>query len=293
MQRFAITAHIHYRGMCQCAILPSRYRIYAVSAAGACRVACGAARPSLITTVRYMLHSVNLAATIPAPASSTPILQAVGLTRMVAEKTLLDKISFHVQQAEVMALLGPSGAGKSTLLRLLNRLDEPTTGTVEFHGQDYRLLPPRELRRRIGMVMQRAHLFSGTVAENIAFGPLQHGQTFSVESIRNLLEQVGLEDYEKRIVQTLSGGEAQRVAIARALANQPEVLLLDEPTSALDEASKLGIEQLLESIIHQRHLTCVWVTHDQQQAARMADTALLLDAGRVTTFGSAKELLHA
>ncbi|MHB1021101.1 MAG: ABC transporter ATP-binding protein [Acidobacteriaceae bacterium] len=229
------------------------------------------------------------------PSNPDPavVLRAVGLTRTVPGHTLLEHATFHVKRAEVLAVLGPSGSGKSTLLRLLNRLDEPTSGAVELAGKDYRQLSSRELRRRVGMVMQRAYLFPGTVAYNIAFGPLQHGQRLSTQEISDLLKQVGLEDYEMRTVQTLSGGEAQRVAIARALANQPEVLLLDEPTSALDEASKLSIEQLLENIIHQQHLTCVWVTHDQQQAARMADRALLLEAGHVTAFGPARELLRA
>ncbi len=221
------------------------------------------------------------------------MLRATGLTRTVGGAALLAQVSFHVARAEVLAVLGPSGAGKSTLLRLLNRLDEPTAGTVELAGQDYHTIPLRELRRRVGMVMQRAYLFPGSVSQNIAFGPAQHGSTLLQPEIDALLEQVGLRDYNERLVHTLSGGEAQRIAIARALANQPEVLLLDEPTSALDEVSKLAIEELLESIIHQRHLTCIWVTHDWQQAIRMADKALFLEAGRQTQFGSAKELLHA
>jgi|SRR5580698_3219818 putative ABC transport system ATP-binding protein len=208
-------------------------------------------------------------------------------------RTLLADINFTLESGEVLAVVGPSGAGKSTLLRLLNRLDEPTGGTVLLSGTDTRGMAPRELRRRIGMVMQRAYLFPGTVAENVAFGPQQQGQIMSSEEIEGLLAQVGLSGYASRNALTLSGGEAQRVAITRALANQPEVLLLDEPTSALDEIARRGVETLLESLVRQRHLTCVWVTHSIEQARTMADKVLAIDSGRIVAYGSAAEVLHA
>lgn len=206
-------------------------------------------------------------------------------------KVLLYHVSFGVSKGEVVAILGPSGAGKSTLLRLLNRLDEPTSGTILLGGKDYRELPPRALRRRVGMIMQRAYLFPGSVAENVCFGPSQYGLSMTVTQVEELLGQVGLAGYGDRDAATLSGGEAQRVAITRALANSPELLLLDEPTSALDQATKESVERLLESIIRQRGLACVWVTHDAAQAGRMADSVLHLDAGRVVTFGPASEIL--
>lgn len=208
-------------------------------------------------------------------------------------RTLLADINFTLESGEVLAVVGPSGAGKSTLLRLLNRLDEPTSGTVLLSGIDTRGMAPRELRRRIGMVMQRAYLFPGTVAENVVFGPQQQGQVMSSEEVERLLAQVGLSGYASRDALTLSGGEAQRVAITRALANQPEVLLLDEPTSALDEIARRGVETLLESLIRQRHLTCVWVTHSIEQARTMADKVLAIDSGRITAYGSTAEVLHA
>jgi putative ABC transport system ATP-binding protein len=209
-----------------------------------------------------------------------------------ANTLLLDQVSFEVKKAEVVAILGPSGAGKSTLLRLLNRLDEPSSGRILLSGEDCQSMPPRSLRRRVGMIMQRAYLFPGTVAENVRFGPTQHGETIADEEIDGLLEQVGLAGYGEREAQTLSGGEAQRVALTRALANAPEVLLLDEPTSALDQASKQSVEGLLESLIRKRGLACVWVTHDAAQAARMADSVLLLEAGRRVAFGPAAEVLR-
>ena len=161
-------------------------------------------------------------------------LESEHLSRAVGEKVLVNEISVQVHVGEVLAVVGPSGSGKTSFLRLLNRLDEPTGGIVRFNGRDYRELAPPELRRRIGMVMQAAFLFPGTVADNVAYGPRQRGQALAAEQIAVLLQRVGLPGYQERDVSNLSGGEAQRVSIARTLANDPEILLLDEPTSALD-----------------------------------------------------------
>jgi putative ABC transport system ATP-binding protein len=191
-----------------------------------------------------------------------------------------------------MAVVGPSGAGKSTLLRMLNRLDEPTGGMVRLDGQDTREIPPRELRRRVGIVMQRAYLFPGTVAENLVFGPAQRDETLAESQIESMLAGVGLKGYEGRDALTLSGGEAQRVAILRALANDPEVLLLDEPTSALDAASRESVEAAITSLIESRRLTCVWVTHSHEQARTVAAHVLALEAGGVKAWGSPAEILH-
>ena len=206
----------------------------------------------------------------------------------------MQDINFSVESAEVLGVIGPSGAGKSTLLRLINRLDEPTHGTVLFNSQDYRSVDTAALRRSIGMVMQRAYLFPGTVAENLAFGPLQQGRNMNGAEIDSLLSEVGLAGYATRDALTLSGGEAQRVAITRALANDPEVLLLDEPTSALDEAARDSVQRLLEGLIRERHLTCIWVTHSLPQARVMADRILVLEAGRIKTIGTPAEVIpHA
>ena len=219
-------------------------------------------------------------------------LETKHLSRSVVERVLVDDISMQVQRGEVLAIVGPSGAGKSSFLRLLNRLDEPTRGTVCLNGQDYRELAPRELRRRVGMVMQVAYLFPGTAAANVAFGPRQNGEKLSSEQVAALLERVGLPGYQERDVSNLSGGEAQRVSLARTLANAPEALLLDEPTSALDDVSARGIEALVLSIIRERRMTCVIVTHNTAQARRIADRTMILEAGRLVTVGPTKEVLR-
>jgi putative ABC transport system ATP-binding protein len=141
--------------------------------------------------------------------------------------------------------------------------------------------------------MQTAYLFPSTVAENIAFGPRQRHQALTAETIASLLERVGLPGYQDRDVNNLSGGEAQRVSVARTLANNPDALLLDEPTSALDEISARGIEDLILSIVRERRMTCVIVTHNKLQAARMADQTMMLEAGKLIEVGPTKELLDA
>lgn len=214
------------------------------------------------------------------------------LSRTAVDRVLVSDITVQVQPGEVLAVVGPSGAGKSSFLRLLNRLDEPTGGTVRLKGQDYRELAPRELRRRVGMVMQMAYLFPGTVAANIAFGPWQRGERLAAEQIDALLERVGLPGYQERDVSNLSGGEAQRVSVARTLANVPEALLLDEPTSALDDVSARGIEELVLSIILERRMTCVIVTHNTAQAHRIAGRTMILQAGKLVAIGPTKEVLR-
>jgi putative ABC transport system ATP-binding protein len=205
----------------------------------------------------------------------------------------VDDVTVQVRRGEVLAVVGPSGSGKTSFLRLLNRLDEPTSGTVYLEGQDYRTIPPRELRRRVGMVTQTAFLFPGTIADNLRFGPHQQGRELGETAIAALLEKVGLAGRAGHDVRPLSGGESQRVSIARALANEPAVLLLDEPTSALDDAAKQGVEALVRSIVAQRELTCVIVTHDLAQAGRLADRVMILQAGKLARIGPTSEVLHA
>ncbi|MDD2271556.1 MAG: ATP-binding cassette domain-containing protein [Desulfuromonadaceae bacterium] len=221
------------------------------------------------------------------------VLRTDLLSRSIQNRKLVDDITVEVRAGEVLAVVGSSGSGKSSFLRLLNRLDEPSSGTVFLEDIDYRTIPPCELRRKVGMVTQRAFLFPGTVYENLQFGPKQRGEELSENLAQELLDGVGLSSYLMRDVTHLSGGEAQRISIARALANTPSVLLLDEPTSALDDESKSGVEGLLHDIIRKRRLTCVMVTHDVAQAARMATHVMMLADGRVIKEGTVKEVLHA
>ncbi len=225
--------------------------------------------------------------------SSTELLRTEHLSRVVDGVRVVDSVSVAVDRGDILAVIGPSGAGKSSLLRLLNRLDEPTGGTVYLEGRDYRTIEPRELRQRVGMVMQSANLFPGTVVDNLRFGPAQRGIDLSGPALARLLDDVGLAGKGDRDVARLSGGEAQRVALARALANEPRLLLLDEPTSALDEDARREIESLVSRLLREHHLACIIITHDRAQARRVATCAMVMDAGRLVQAGKIDEVLDA
>lgn len=192
---------------------------------------------------------------------------------------ILDEISLQVQAGENLTVLGPSGCGKTTLLRLLNRLDEPSNGTIFLDGRDVRTYEVMELRRLVGMVFQTSTMFDGTVEANITFGPRIRGD--AVEA-RELLDLVGLDPgMLERPADRLSVGEKQRVELARVLANRPEVLLLDEPTSGLDVASASRVLGLFEDLSRRLGVTVVFVTHVLEQAERLADRVGLLVNGRL------------
>ncbi len=143
------------------------------------------------------------------------------------------------------------------------------------------------------MVMQRPYLFPGTVAENIRFGPRQAGEVLDDVAVENMLSQVELAGFGVRTVDKLSGGEAQRVSIARTLANRPAALLMDEPTSALDEGLARQVEELIAAIVRERHLTCLFVTHNRAQARRIAGRVLVINRGSVAAIGAACEVISA
>jgi putative ABC transport system ATP-binding protein len=207
------------------------------------------------------------------------LLRAEGLGREVDGKAIVREASFALRAGEVVAITGPSGAGKSSVLRLLNRLDEQTTGRVWLEDKDTSELPVRELRRRVGMVMQQPNLFPGTVAENVRYGPALWQVEMNGAEVEELLKTVGLGGYAERDVAGLSGGEAQRVSLARTLANRPQILLLDEPTSALDDAAKLVVEEALRAAMARVEGACLIVTHDAAQAARLAGRTLTMREG--------------
>ena len=197
----------------------------------------------------------------------------------------LENCTLSMPAGELTVLLGPSGCGKTTLLKLVNRLYEPDTGRILIDGNDVRTLPAPQLRRRIGYVIQQVGLFPHLrVGENIATVPRLLGwPTERIESrIDELLDLVGLpREYRRRYPRQLSGGEQQRVGLARALAADPGIMLMDEPFGALDAINRERLQDELRSIQQKLRKTIVFVTHDVDEALRLADRIAVMREGRI------------
>jgi putative ABC transport system ATP-binding protein len=203
-------------------------------------------------------------------------------------KVVLQEVSARLPVG-ASSLLGPSGCGKSTLLRLLNRLADPRSGRVSYEGRDVREYDPLALRREVSLVPQLPALVDGTVHDNVAYGPRLAGRSFDA---RSCLELAGLDPaFEDRDAAKLSVGEQQRVMLARALALEPRVLLLDEPTAALDQAARDAVERTLKHLRSRTAISLVVVTHDVEQARRLAEYVVRIASGRVIAQGPATELL--
>jgi putative ABC transport system ATP-binding protein len=195
----------------------------------------------------------------------------------------LSAVSVEIAAGRCTAVVGPSGAGKSTLLRLLNRMDDPSAGHVLFRARPIDTYDVLELRRRVGMVQQSPVLLTDHVLDELRIGDAGVDDDRAVA----LLAEVGLgAEFLGRDTAGLSGGEAQRLCVARALSVRPEALLLDEPTSALDAFAAHAVENALAELVH-RGLTTVLVSHDLQQARRLADDVVVLLAGHVADAGPA------
>ena len=204
-------------------------------------------------------------------------------------------VSFVVEPGEFIVLLGPSGCGKTTLLKLLNRLYEPTAGRLLIGGVDARGIPVTELRRGIGYAIQQTGLFPHLrVAHNIAVVPRLLGWARPrIEArIDELLTLVGLpQSYRSRYPRQLSGGEQQRVGLARALAADPALMLMDEPFGALDAITRSRLQDELLDIQRKLHKTIIFVTHDVEEALRLADRMLVMREGQIVQFATPLTIL--
>jgi phosphate transport system ATP-binding protein len=271
---------------------------------------------------RLPLTGADAAVVTPAETSDTSFVSAprtrvgpspLAIERMAVEelsiaytdRLAVDEVSLPIRQGEVLALIGPSGCGKTTLLRSLNRLTELTKtasmkGRITLDGEDIATLEPTALRRRVTMVFQQPNPFPMSVFDNVAYVLREQAsrrpkRSFLKGAVRDALERAGLYDEVSADLShpalRLSGGQQQRLCIARALAADPEVLLLDEPCSALDPQSTKVIEDLIVQLREQ--VAVVIVTHNLQQAYRIADYVGFMYLGELVEYGPADQVFGA
>lgn len=211
------------------------------------------------------------------------VYRLAGLTKTYGDRQVLQANALEIPRGEIFALVGPSGAGKSTLLRLMNFLEEPTGGSLEFEGVFFRngVEMPLDYKRRVTMVFQRPMLLDRSVWDNVVYGLRLRGQNDSHQEVKDALEEVCLANLAQQRARTLSGGEAQRVALARAIVLKPDVLLLDEPTANLDPYNVGLIENIIRRINEQHGTTLVLVTHNVFQARRLASRVAFMLDGKI------------
>ena len=209
----------------------------------------------------------------------------------------VSNMSLRVNRGELLGLIGESGCGKTSTLKMINRIEEPSSGDISVNGEDVRLQNPEQLRRNIGYVFQGIGLFPHyTVAENVCTVPqlLDWPSSAVLDRCRVVLDMVGLPaaQFADRFPSQLSGGQQQRVGVARALAAQPEVVLMDEPFGALDPITRADLQEEFKSIQRKLELTVIMVTHDMTEALLMADRIAVMRQGEVLQIGSPAELLN-
>lgn len=222
------------------------------------------------------------------------MLTVRNLCKSFGETKAVDNVSFDVQDGEMLCLLGPSGCGKTTLLMTLSGFLSPDDGTIEMDGSDVTNVAPE--KRPTSLVFQNYALFPHlTVFENIEFGLRTHRVPRSQikDRVEQMLHIVELEGKGGRSIHQLSGGQQQRVALARALVMKPKVLLLDEPLSNLDAKLRVETRQQIRQIQQSVGITCIFVTHDQEEALTMADRIAVMNRGKIIQFASPRDIYYA
>ena len=209
---------------------------------------------------------------------------------------VLDNLNFNIEKGEFFVIVGPSGSGKTTSLKLINRLIEQTGGDIFFNNKKLKDYNLRELRLKIGYVLQEIALFPNlTVFENISLIPEMKKMDREIidEKIDFLLNKVGLppKKYKDRFPEELSGGEKQRVGILRAIISGPEILLMDEPFSALDPISRINLQDLIKELHDEYKITTVFVTHDMSEAIKLANRICFMKEGKVIQIATPEEIV--
>lgn len=223
------------------------------------------------------------------------MLQFINVSKAYKEHNVIENINLEINKGELVVLIGPSGCGKTTILKMINRLIEPSDGQIKINGTDIEAQDPIELRRNIGYVIQQTGLFIHmTVRENIEIIPRLAKMPVSeiVDRTVKLMETVGLpEEFLDRYPNHLSGGQQQRVGVARAFAMNPDIILMDEPFSALDPLTRSQLQDELVSLQSKLHKTIVFVTHDMDEAVKIADRICILQGGRILQYDTPENIL--
>ena len=224
------------------------------------------------------------------PKALTPLLEIRNLTKSFDGQHAVDDVNLTIYKGEIFALLGASGCGKSTLLRMLAGFEQPTAGQIVLDGVDLARVPPYQ--RPINMMFQSYALFPHmTVEQNIAFGLKQDKlpKAEITSRVQEMLALVHMQEFAKRKPHQLSGGQRQRVALARSLAKRPKLLLLDEPMGALDKKLRDRMQLEVVDILERVGVTCVMVTHDQEEAMTMAGRIAIMNRGKFVQIGEPEE----
>lgn len=213
-----------------------------------------------------------------------------------ADKVVVNDLNLDIQQGELFVLVGNSGSGKTTSIKMINRLEDPNGGRVLVNQRPTTEYNVQKLRWQIGYVLQQIALFPNmTVAKNITLIPEIQGDKGNLaETAEKLLQEVGLnpEEYAKRYPHELSGGEQQRIGILRAIASKPPIVLMDEPFSALDPLSRANLQSLVVDLHKQLHNTIIFVTHDMNEALRLADRIAIMKDGQLLQVDQPQEILR-
>ncbi|MCM3319681.1 ATP-binding cassette domain-containing protein [Staphylococcus warneri] len=209
------------------------------------------------------------------------LLEIEHLTYEADHRTILKDINFKVDKGDTIAIIGPSGSGKSTLLKQLNHLIEPTLGTLYLNGKPYHDYTPESIRMKVSYLMQQSEMIGTTIEDNMKFPSEARNQAFDKDKALNLLEKVGLGDYDLSAeIEHMSGGEKQRITIARQLMFEPEVLLLDESTSALDTHNKERVEDIIFKMAEEG-IAILWITHSDDQSMRHFQKRMTIIDGEI------------
>ena len=225
------------------------------------------------------------------------MIEFEGVTKQYEQSLALDGLTLTIPDNGLFVLVGPSGSGKTTTVKMINRLIEPTSGTIKIDGQPINQMDLQTLRLNIGYVLQNIALFPHlTIEENITIQleVLKWTKADRQKRASELLEMVHLDSdqYASRYPSELSGGQQQRIGIIRALATSPKVILMDEPFSALDPVTRTQLQDLVLSLQKQLHNTIVFVTHDMKEALRLGDEIAVMRQGSIQQVGTAKAIFN-